>query len=230
MLNKPSVTAGTRGKLIFGLVLIAIGVVPIMAAFDIGPLHRGQINGPPWLGFAAGSVFVLGGVALMTGREDRQNFLSYLLLFAILAGFAAIGNWIAFGPGMRECDVGFGGFFLDSNSIASGIGCRIGFGIGAGILDGVLLMLLGRGLGKIGGPAWLAKAIDKIGVALLLITLAPILVPVFTFMIAKGLVEGFVEYRRTGKWPRNEAFILRMGRKKQPTPQTKTDDQFFKRS
>jgi hypothetical protein len=44
----------------------------------------------------------------------------------------------------------------------------------------------------------------------LLLSLAPILVPMFLFLIGKIAFEAFREYRKTGRWPRNEEFIARM--------------------
>ena len=39
----------TRGqRLFFGALSVACGVAPILAAFDVGPLDRGDINGGGW--------------------------------------------------------------------------------------------------------------------------------------------------------------------------------------
>lgn len=69
----------------------------MLAAFDIGPLHREDINGPPWLAFVAGGLFFLAGVSILMGRIGPLA--SSTLTVLMLAGFAAIGNWIAFGAG-----------------------------------------------------------------------------------------------------------------------------------
>jgi len=48
-------------RVLLGLLCLAGGAVPMLAAFDLGPLDSSAINGPPWLGFLAGAVFVAGG-------------------------------------------------------------------------------------------------------------------------------------------------------------------------
>lgn len=50
-----------RAALGIGLVFVASGLFPMLAAFDIGPLSQEDINGPPWLGLAAGDVFAAAG-------------------------------------------------------------------------------------------------------------------------------------------------------------------------
>jgi hypothetical protein len=52
----------------------------------------------------------------------------------MLAGFAAIGTWIAAGPGPRVCTVGQGG---RAGVEVAGLACRVPFGVGA-----VLVILL----------------------------------------------------------------------------------------
>lgn len=49
--------------LVIGLLFVACGVPPMLAAFDLGPLSAQDINGPPWLGFAAGGSFAAAGLA-----------------------------------------------------------------------------------------------------------------------------------------------------------------------
>jgi hypothetical protein len=48
-----------------GLAFAAAGVFPILAALDVGgPLRADSIHGPPWIGVAAGSVFLAGAMFL----------------------------------------------------------------------------------------------------------------------------------------------------------------------
>ena len=56
--------------LLVGLVFLAAGILPMLAAFDIGPLGREDINGPPWLGFVAGGIFSTAGLAVMAGPRS----------------------------------------------------------------------------------------------------------------------------------------------------------------
>lgn len=199
-----------HGRLVVGMLFVALGLLPILAAFDLGPLYRRDINGPPWLGAVAGGIFVLGGVFVFAGERARNHPLSYVLALAVIAGFAAIADWIAFGAGPRQCSAGFSGFVFTSTRAAAEIECRIAFGIGAGIMNGILVWMLADILRKAMGPSpWLDR-LERIGQGVLLVSLAPILIPIFVFLISKALFEGSREYFRTGKWPRNEAFIARM--------------------
>lgn len=209
--NKPLTPVG---RLIVGLVSVLAGLFPFLAAFDIGPLGREDINGPPWLGAVAGGIFILAGVAVSLGERARDSVLSHLLVLAIIAGFAAVANWIAFGPGLRECSGGFSGFFFSSSYDAGNIECRVAFGIGAGMLNGMLIWMLAATLRKLTGPGLLPDLIEKLGKAILLLSVLPILLVLVAGLVGKSLFEAWREYRKTGKWPRNEAFIARMKKQK----------------
>ena len=191
--------------------------MPVLASFDLGPLDRSAINGPPWLGFLAGAVFIAGGLGVMLGGRLRHGPLSQGLFALVIGSFAVIASWIAFGPGPRACAIAIAGF-LFSAGWANEIACRAGFGIGALLLDGFVLVLIARAVGAIAGPGALAAAIEKLGGALILIALAPIFLPMLLFGIAKIFVEGFATWRATGRWPRNEAFIRRMKAKRAAEP------------
>ncbi|HEV8392391.1 MAG TPA: hypothetical protein VGQ35_21230 [Dongiaceae bacterium] len=205
-------------RIILGLVFIASGLVPMLASFDVGPLHSGDINGPPWLGFLAGAVFVAAGIAMILGDRLRDSPLSHGLFALMIGAFAAMANWIAFGPGPRECTIAFAGFVFESGSLANDIACRAGFGIGAALLDGFVLWMIARALRDIMGPGRLPDAIEKLGLVLLLLALAPIILPMLLFPIGRIFIEGFATWRATGRWPRNEAFIERMKAKRAEKP------------
>ena len=70
----------------------------MLAGFDIGPLGREDINGPPWLGFLAGGIFAIASLAMIAGPLAGGLF-----GILVLAGLAAIGNGIAFGAGECAC-------------------------------------------------------------------------------------------------------------------------------
>jgi hypothetical protein len=189
---------------------MACGVIPALSAFDIGPFQSSDINGPPWIGLVAGLIFIAGGIALMLGDRLQNGSFAYGLFALIFASLAAIANWIAFGPGPRECTTSIVGLYFESDSIASAIGCRAAFGIGAVLLDGVILYMAARALRQIGTPDWLSGMVEKLGIALLLLALAPIVLPLLLVLIAKSCLEAFITWRKTGAWPRNEPFIQRM--------------------
>lgn len=207
----------SRGvRWLIALMSLAVGVPAMLAAFDVGPLRASDINGPPWLGFVAGAIFALGGLGVLAGEKARDHPLSWLAAIGVIAGFAAIANWIAFGIGTRQCSVGFSSFVFTSTRAAAEIECRIAFGIGAGLMDGILVLVIGSALGKLLPGSRFARFVERGGQALVLIALLPILVPVFLFLIGKSLIEATREYYETGKWPRNEAFIARMKAKRKP--------------
>jgi hypothetical protein len=112
--------------------LIGVGVLPVPG----GPRN---LHAPLWVGFLAGLVFFLGGVAALLqgiGKANAQGELSagapawmtaaqQLIGVAIFASFAMIGSWIAIGGDPRQ----FSGSFM-----GLGIGvsiARVAFGIGA---------------------------------------------------------------------------------------------------
>lgn len=200
------------GRWLLGLLCIAGGVVPILAAFDLGPLSASDIHGPAWLGAVAGGIFVLAGVGLWIGDDQRVTPLSYVLFMLVLAGFAAIGNWIAFGAGPRQCSGGFGGFWFGN---LAELECRIGFGIGALIVDGALVWVAASGLRRLTGPGPVVDRLEKTGQAALLLGLSPVLLPLILFLVGKALFGATATRLRTGKWPRNEEFIARRAARRQ---------------
>lgn len=205
----------SRGlRWLIALMSLAVGVPAMLAAFDVGPLRASDINGPPWIGFVAGAIFALGGLGVLAGERARNHPLSWLLFVAVIAGFAAIANWIAFGVGTRQCSAGFSSFVFTSTRAAAEIECRIAFGIGAGLMDGILVLAVGTALGKWLPGNRVARFLERAGQLIVLVALLPILVPLFLFVIGKSLFEAVRERHETGKWPRNEAFIARMKEKR----------------
>lgn len=114
--------------------LIGAGVLPVPG----GPKN---LHGPLWIVLCAGLAFFLGGAAVVLqvlGRANAQGELpaqapfwmraaQYLIGVAIFASLAAIGSWIAFGPGERSFSGSFGSF---EGNVGAAIG-RSAFGIGA---------------------------------------------------------------------------------------------------
>jgi len=139
------------GKLLIGSFSIALGVFPALASFDIGPLRTGDINGPWWMGVAAGGPFIAAGIVVLP-PESAKTFRSLMALL-IIAGLATMGNWIAFGAGERACITGSASTTTDGGIALSGLACRIPFGLGAVVLDALLIYGLARVLqGLAGGP------------------------------------------------------------------------------
>ena len=190
---------------LIGLVFIASGILPMLAAFDVGPLHSEDINGPPWLGFVAGAVFFSGGLAVMAG--PRSPLVGSLFGVLALAGMAAIGNWIAFGAGERACSGSISLPWLWSESDFSGLGCRIPFGLGALITDAFLCYMIVSMLQKsLGGPPRLARLL-KAAEWLILASIAPFLLLLVVMVVCSAAAAAVKTRWTTGAWPRNEAFI-----------------------
>ncbi|MEZ5559965.1 MAG: hypothetical protein R3E86_15645 [Pseudomonadales bacterium] len=199
-----------RSRLVFGALFVAFGVFPMLAAFDIGPLGTEDINGPAWLGFAAGGVFAAGGLAVIAGRSPLASLFTLL----VLAGFVAIANWIAFGVGERVCGVSILGFAFSSSGDLSGLGCRVPFGLAALMVNGVFGLAAVSSLQKLlGGPPRLARTL-KVAEWALLLVLAPVLVPLLGVLVIRSAADALKTRLTTGAWPRNEAFIRRQATRK----------------
>ena len=201
----PALTPGA--SLLFGLLFVASGIFPMLAAFDIGPLGRADIQGPPWLGFVAGGTFVAAGLAIIAG--PRALLVNSLFAILALAGLAALGNWVAFGAGERVCSGSLALPWLWGEGDFSGLACRIPFGLGAVITDAFLCWMIVATLQKaLGGPPRLARLL-KAAQWLVLASLLPILLPLLIVLLA-GVALGAVKTRvTTGAWPRNEGFVAR---------------------
>jgi hypothetical protein len=198
-----------RGRLFFGLCFVGMGIAPVLATFDLGPLGTADINGPPWLGLVACGVFVVAGLAVIIG--PGKPVLNGLLAFLVLAGLAALGNWIAFGVGERVC-TGSVMFWADKQT--AGLGCRIPFGIGAVIGNATALLALIVSLQHaLGGPPKLAGP-RRVAENLLFLTLTPIVLPMLLFLFGRVAIGVLKSRRGTGKWPRNERFIAQMHERK----------------
>lgn len=207
-----------KARMVFGLLCVAAGILPVLASFDIGPLGRDAINGPAWLGAAAGGVFIIAGIALLLGEDGSRSDhpLSYVLVACILGAMAATANWVAFGPGPRECTIVIGAF--EAAAPENSVLCRTGFAIGAGILDGFLIWLAAGAAQKFGAPGTIATALERFGMIVLGIALAPIALALALILFGKSLLGACVTFCATGKWPRNEAFIARMKQARDAKP------------
>lgn len=104
-------------RFVLGLLFFAGGVVGILATFDVGPLHAGDINGPPRLGAAAGAIFVPGGAFLWAGdAAARHPWFANVLAALMLAGFAASATGSPSAPDRASAAAAS----ADSSSLPSG--------------------------------------------------------------------------------------------------------------
>jgi hypothetical protein len=203
----PSPPLSSRASLLIGLLFVASGIFPMLAAFDIGPLGREDIQGPPWLGLAAGGTFVAAGLAIIAG--PRAPLLNGLFAILVLSGLAALGNWVAFGAGERICSGSISLPWSWGEGDLAGLACRIPFGFGALIMDAFLCWMIVSTLQKaLGGPPRLAGLL-KAAEWLMFASLAPVLLPMVLILFAGVALSAIKSRLFTGAWPRNEEFIAR---------------------
>ena len=127
----------------WALGIIAMGAFVALMGLGVVPVDAKNFNGPRWLTTVAGFVFILGGCAvLMKTIGISENTPIYLLPVALLvSGMAAIGLWVAFGPGERGVDVTFGiASFLGGHGAGELIG-RAVVGLGALLTTGIAVWI-----------------------------------------------------------------------------------------
>jgi hypothetical protein len=134
----------TRELLFIGLFAIAMGVITVLIAGGMIPAKpaKGE-HAPMWLAVLSGSIFLLAGTAIMLralagGTAENGDLpadaplwlrvLYYAMGLTIVGALAAIGTWVAFGPGERTFSTTIP--FLASGPANEWIG-RVAFGAGA---------------------------------------------------------------------------------------------------
>jgi len=104
-----------------GWAIAAVGVAMSAAVW----LRPEKLSVPAWVAHLAAGAFVLGGLTVVF-RSAGRNRVAEGLVCALLAVFAGIGLWIAFGPG-GECTGGLAGMSFQPSATQ----CRTAFGAGA---------------------------------------------------------------------------------------------------
>ncbi len=124
-----------RRKLLAAMLFLACGLSTVVGVY----LHLERVNGPVWLGYAAGGAFVLTGLAIVSQEQGYKNTFNWLV-FGMLVSLFCIGAWVAFGPGARVCGVALPGF----SSSAGGLVCRSAFSLGASMVGAMAVWQLVR--------------------------------------------------------------------------------------
>ncbi len=203
-MTDPRVSSGTR--LLVAIAAVVAGTIPLLAAFDLGPVGHEAINGPPWLAAVAGGVFIAGGLAVALGTV--WPWVGPVVGILVMLGLAALGNWIAFGAGERVCS-GSIDFLWMADRELSGLGCRIPFGLGAVIVDALLFYAVVHQLQVAwGGPPRLAR-LQSIAGWMVMAALAPILLPLALVLVGRAGMGAIAARIRTGEWPQNSEFFRR---------------------
>lgn len=132
--------ARSKELLFVGLFAVAMGIIPMLMVTGV---LSSTLHAPLWVGVLAGGVFILAGSALVlrwfAGGDANDGEMPksaplwlravyYLMGLAVIGALAAIGTWVAFGPGTRAFSVSIP--FLGSGPGNEWIG-RGAFGLGA---------------------------------------------------------------------------------------------------
>ena len=201
------ITLSSRGRVLVALGMCAFGSMIALSTFDIGPLGTADINGPAWLGAVSGGVIIAGGFAFLAGNN---RLLSGFFAICVLLGLAAIGNWIAFGVGARQC----GASIVLWSGELQGLACRVPFGFAALVTNAIVVISIVVLVQKaVGGPPKLAR-MRRGAEVLVFVSLAPILIPIFLVIIFGMAISATRTRLTTGQWPRNEKFIARQQAKR----------------
>jgi hypothetical protein len=151
-----------RVAVVIGILAILCGVYPVLVGF--GVVHvRLDPGVQPWIAVAAGSMFILAGLAIINGYaiagasqadgslpDNAPLFVrvaQYLLGLAIVGLMFAVFAWISFGPGERHFSSSISLPFWSGSGHSSERSGRIAFGIATGFL-GLFLVLSGVSGGK----------------------------------------------------------------------------------
>ena len=133
--------AKSKELLLAGIAAIAMGAMAMLAVTGVLPGKGAQA--PVWVGVCAALVFVLAGGALvlrwLAGGETHDGELPngspvwlravyYLIGLICIGSLAAVGTWVAFGPGVRAFSMSIP--FLGKGPANEWLG-RALFGVGA---------------------------------------------------------------------------------------------------
>ncbi len=134
-----------RRAITIAILCLACGVGPVLGAIGVGPFHLSP-GVPPWMGAAAGSVFLLASMLLFVdaaaGGANADGTLpanapSVLRVLQSAVGLgivtlmAIMATWIAFGRGPRHFSTTISLPFLVYQPKDTDLPGRIGFGIAA---------------------------------------------------------------------------------------------------
>lgn len=150
--------ATDKDRIVAGLAATGFGLFILLLGFGVIPYDPRSLHGPLWTVIVAGLIFTVVGVGLlagaMTGTIDASGeieptapwlarFCYYVVALLVSIGLAAIGSWVAFGPGHRTFNVT--GLFA-MRDVGEILGRTI-FGIGA-VLSWLCVIALAIGGGR----------------------------------------------------------------------------------
>lgn len=143
-------TTKSNNSLGAGIAAMSAGLLVMLFVSGVIPSHGA--NAPTWVGMIAGGAFVLAGSALVLrsfaggDRNDGElpidaprwlRIAYYILGLSMIGSLAAIGTWIAFGPGERVFSMSVP--FVGTGPADQSVGRTI-FGIGTLITWGFFVI------------------------------------------------------------------------------------------
>ena len=139
-----------RARLVFGLGAMAAGLAPMALATGLLTPSPGNMRAPEWVVFLAGCTFFLSGWLILLPERwiKTRGFLGVVLL----TGFAAVFDWVSFGPGERHFSGGLSIGPLSSSASSSELTGRIVFGIAAASMSLLAFWVWGRWLRSLFEP------------------------------------------------------------------------------
>ena len=116
-----------RARLVFGLGAMVAGLAPMALGMGLIAPKPGSMRAPEWVVFLAGCTFFLAGWLILLPESWVRT--RSLLGVVLLSGFAAVFDWVSFGPGERYFSGGLSIGPLSSSGSSSDLTGRIAFGI-----------------------------------------------------------------------------------------------------
>jgi hypothetical protein len=144
-----------------GAINLGIGAYFILVGLGVLPIPGGSsaLHGPLWMVVCAGTAFLLAGVALAMravpnyGGDLDTNLpgwslaIRHVLGVGVSISLAAIGTWIAFGPGVRHFETSAPFFGLVGNAGEATV--RAWFGLGAIVIWIYAIAMTWKGMRKL---------------------------------------------------------------------------------
>lgn len=174
------------GEVLAGLLCVGCGLYPVLAVLGLLGPDPIDAAAPDWLLLIIGAMFVVTGAWVPFRHTAAGKQAGRLVGIGVVVGLFTAGNWVAFGPGERECSTSIEIPFLELETERSDLGCRIPFGWGAVLMNGVLLVIVASGLEKRVGKHPALTALDRTGWAVVLLALSPLLVVLLITALAGG--------------------------------------------
>jgi hypothetical protein len=134
------------------MLTIALGVVILLASFGLIPVSDESFSAPGWVVSLAGGAFLVAGVLLLLTLQKRAEFgleveepvvkvfMRGGFTVLLLAIFAVLSHWVAFGSGGTNLTTDNPMPLLAFSSSANGLVGRMGFIVGALLIDGLLVL------------------------------------------------------------------------------------------